>query len=88
MTIQPLTLNHQTKLTVKIVIEDDAGALACSILLVTQLFTWLWQLSRLASSARYEWLLLTGDLKAAFAFTGKVFVIACHALAYGLGVNL
>lgn len=88
MTIQTLTLQHQTRLAVTVIIEDDTGALACSILLVTGLFTYLWRASRFALTTRQELSSLVTDLKTAFDFTAKVFAIGFKSLAYGLGVSL
>ncbi len=88
MTARSLTLCHQTRLAVKVVIEDDTGMLAFSIVLATRLFTLFWQASRFAAAASYEVSALVSDLKAALDFTAKVLVIGFNALAYGLGVTL
>ena len=88
MTTQTLTLNHQTRLAVQIIIEDDTGALTFSILLATRLFALLYQVSQVISFIGYELSLLIGDLKTALNFAGKVFAIGLNALAYGFGVTL
>ena len=88
MNTRQLTLRQQTRFTVNIIIEDDTGLLAFSIVLVTKLFILFWQASRWLSATSYELSALTGDVKAALAFTGKVLAIGLNALAYGLGVNL
>ena len=88
MTTQTLTLNHQTRLAVQIIIEDDTGALTFSILLATRLFVLLYQAGLLISSIGYELSVLTDDFKAALNFAGKVFAIGLNSLAYGFGVTL
>ena len=88
MTTRNLILGHQTTLAVHIIIEDETGVLAFSILLVTRLFTCFWHLSQLLVTAGYELSLLVNDLKAALSFTTKVFAIAFNSLAYGVGVKL
>lgn len=82
-----LTLNHQTRLAVQIVIEDDSGTLALSILLVTQFFTLLWQIGQGVVSIGYECSLWLQDVQAGLSFTAKVLVIGLKALGYGLGVT-
>lgn len=88
MTTQTLTLHHQTRLVVNVIIEDDTGVLACSILLVTSLFAYLWRASQFVTAIKRELLVLVTDLKAALDFTAKVFAIGFNSLAYGLGVTL
>lgn len=88
MTTQPLTLNHQTRLAVQIVIEDDTGALAFSILLVTTLLALFRQVGQIVSATGYELSTWINDLKAALDFTGKVLAIGFNAMAYGFGVPL
>ncbi len=88
MTTRQLTLQHQTRLAVNVVIEDDTGMLAFSIVLATSLFTLFCQASRFVAAASYELSTLVSDLKAALDFTAKVLVIGFNALAYGLGVAL
>jgi hypothetical protein len=87
MTARPLTLYHQTRLAIHIIIEDESGMLAGSILLVTTLFTLVWAVGRFVASASDEVSLLVREIKAALIFTGKVLVIGFSALAYGLGVT-
>ncbi len=88
MTTQTLTLRHQTRLAVNVIIEDDTGVLAFSILLVTSLFAHLWRASQFVIATKRELSLLIIDLKTALDFTAKVFVISFNSLAYGLGVTL
>ena len=88
MTTRNLILGHQTTLAVHIIIEDETGALAFSIFLMTSLFTCFWHLSQLLTTAGYELSLLVNDLKAALDFTTKVLVIGFNSVAYGLGVRL
>jgi hypothetical protein len=88
MTTQTLTLRHQTRLAVNVIIEDDTGVLAYSILLVTRLFTYLWKISQFVMTTRRELSLLVTDFKAALDFTTKVFAIGFNSLAYGLGITL
>jgi hypothetical protein len=88
MTTQALTLNHQTRLAVQIVIEDDTGALAFSILLVTTLFALVRHVGQIVSATGYELSTWVSDFKAALDFTGKVLVIGFNAMAYGFGVPL
>lgn len=88
MTARTLMLRHQTRIAVNVVIEDDTGVLVYSILLVTQLFTFLGRACRLVIAITSELSLLIIDLKAALDFTAKVFVIGFNSLAYGLGVAL
>lgn len=87
MTARQLTLYHQTRLAVRIVIEDDTGVLAFSILVTTQLFALPWKLGRWLSAADRELALLASDFRAALDFTAKVLAIAFISLAYGLGVT-
>jgi hypothetical protein len=88
MTTQSLTLNHQTRIAVQIIIEDDTGLLTFSTAVVTSLFTLFWQVSQTVSAIRSEWSAWVSDIKAALDFTGKVLSIGFNALAYGLGVKL
>lgn len=82
-----LTLNHQTRLAVQIVIEDDSGTLALSILLATQFFTLLWRIGQGVVSIGYEFSLWFKDVQIGLNFTAKVLVIGLKALGYGLGVT-
>lgn len=88
MTTQMLMLNHQTRLAVSVIIEDDTRVLAYSILFVTSLFTYLRKVSQFVRAIKRGGSLLVIDVKAAFDFTAKVFVIGFNSLAYGLGVTL
>jgi hypothetical protein len=88
MTTQSLTLNHQTRLAVQIVIEDDTGALAFSILLATTLLALFRPIGQIVSATGYEVSTWVSDLKAALSFTGKALVIGFNAMAYGFGVSL
>lgn len=88
MTTQTLTLRHQTKIAVNVIIEDDTGVLVCSILLITRLFAYLWRVSQVVIAIKRELFLLVNDFKAALNFTIKVFAIGFNSLVYGLGVTL
>ena len=88
MTTHNLTLNHQTRLAVQIIIEDDTGVLTFSILLATRLFALLYQASQVVLFIGYELSMLANDFKAALNFAGKVLAIGLNALAYGFGVTL
>ena len=88
MTARTLTLYHQTRLVVHVVIEDDSGVLAFSILLVTGLFRFFQKASRFITVARSELSMWFRDIKTAVDFTGKVLAIGFNALAYGLGITL
>lgn len=88
MTAHSLTLTHQTRLAVNVIIEDDSGVLAYSILLITNLLTYLWKVNQFMTVTRQALTSLVTDLKAALDFTVKVFAIGFNSLAYGLGVTL
>jgi hypothetical protein len=88
MSTQLLTLNHQTRIAVQIIIEDDTGLLLFSVSVVTRLFSLLWQASQAVASVWTVCSTWLSDLAAALAFTGKVLVISWNALAFGLGVKL
>jgi hypothetical protein len=88
MTTRSLTFHQQTRIAVNVIIEDDTGMLAFSILFVTGLFTVCWQISRVVSALKSELSLLAGDLTVAVDFTGKVLVIAFRSLTFGLGLKL
>ena len=88
MTTQYLTVHHQTTLAVNIIIEDDTGTLALTLLFATQLFALLWQMGRIATLVIYEMSLAFNDFKIALDFSGTIFAIAFRSLMYGLGVRL
>jgi hypothetical protein len=88
MTPRQLTFSHQTTLAVKIIIEDETGVLAFSIIVVTKLFACFRQLSQLITAISDEVSGVINDLKAALDFTAKVFAIGFNSLAYGLGMKL
>lgn len=88
MNTRCLTLHSQTRLAVQIVIEDDTGTLALSILLTTQVLALLWQLGQPVVSAGYELTAWVQDIQVAISFTAKVLLIGFKALSYGLGVSL
>ena len=88
MAVHSLTLNHQTRIAIQVVIEDDTGVLIFSILVVTRLLALLYRISRFVVSVLNEGLLLANDVRAALSFTNKVLAISLNALAYGLGVTL
>ncbi|MFC1975674.1 hypothetical protein ACFLXQ_04700 [Chloroflexota bacterium] len=86
--MKQLVLNHQTRLAVNIIIEDETGMLTFSILLVTELFSLLWHSIQYISGIRHELSMLIGDINTALAFTGKVLQIGLSSLAYGVGVRI
>jgi hypothetical protein len=88
MTARTLTLHHQTRIAVSVIIEDDSGVLIYTIFLITRLFTLLRRTGQLVAAILSELSLLMIDLKAALNFTAKVLVIGFNSLAYGLGVTL
>ena len=88
MNTRAVTLCQQTRLAVNIVIEDDTGLLALSIVFVTKLFSLFWNVSQWVSAVNYKSSAWVSDVKAALDFTGKVLTIGFNALTYGLGVNL
>jgi hypothetical protein len=88
MTTRAVTFPHQTRLAVSVIIEDDTGTLAFSILLITALFRFFGRTGRCISGVYREGAALVRDIKVALSFTGKVLAIGFDALAYGLGVQL
>lgn len=88
MTSRMLTVEHQTRLAVNIIIEDDTGILVYSLLYITTLFTLFKQISRMVSTVSNELSFLVTDYKSALNFTVKVLAISFNSLAYGLGVRL
>ncbi len=88
MTAATLTLQQQTRIAVKIIIEDETGVLAFSILWVTGLFSLLWRINQRVSAFSNELSSLANDLVTALDFTGKVLTISFTALAFGLGLKL
>ena len=88
MTVHALTLHHQTKLAVHIIVEDDTGVLAYSILFVANLFAYIWKIRQFVTANRREFSVLVTDLKTALDFTAKVFAIGFNSLIFGLGVML
>ena len=88
MTTRYLTVQHQTSLAVNIIIKDDTGTLALTLLLTTQLFALLWQMGRVATSVIYEMALVFNDFKIALDFSSTIFAIAFRSLMYGLGVRI
>jgi hypothetical protein len=88
MTTRAVSFPHQTRLAVSVIIEDDTGTLAFSILLIIKLFKFFWQAGHLIARVYQEGTVLVSDIKAALSFTGKVLAIGFNALAYGLGVQL
>lgn len=88
MTTHALTLQHQTRMAVHIVIEDDTGMLIFSFLFITNLFTHLKKAHQLVITAKRELLGWVIDLKSALDFTAKVFAIGFNSLVYGLGISL
>ncbi len=88
MTNRTLTLSHQTRLAVNIVIEDDTGTLAFCLFFATGLFALCSKISRFVLSVGHELSMLAGDLRQAIEFTDKVFSIVFVSLTFGLGVTI
>jgi hypothetical protein len=88
MTARTLTLHHQTRIAVSVIIEDDTGVFIWSILIVTRLLAFLGRAFQRISTVHREFLQFVTDFKTAFDFTTKIFVIGVNSLAYGLGVEL
>lgn len=76
-----LTLTHQaTRIAFQIIIDDDSGGLALSIVFLTGLFS---KIAWLATTTNF----LIQDVTEAATFTGKVFSICAISLAWGVGVG-
>ena len=95
MTSRALTLSHQTRLVMNVIIEDDTGMLAFSLLLTTRLFTLFWHTSRLVASVRFELVELaqaTGDLINAIGMAASIYLnvagIVAKSFAFGMGVRV
>lgn len=87
MTSRNLTLYQQTRLAVTIVIEDDTGTLAFSLLLVTGILSFFSWCNRGVATIIREFINLASDVKEAVAFTAKVLTITVVSLGYGLGLS-
>lgn len=87
MTVKSLTLRQQTRLAITILIEDDTGTLAMSLVLVTGLMWWLWQTGQTIAGLYRRLAGWAQDFYEAITFTYKVTSIWVTALAYGLGVT-
>ncbi len=87
MSVQRLSLQHQTRLAVNILIEDDSGALALTVQFTTYLFYWIWQLIYVASHVLYEAWLFIGDVMVATMFSLRVLEVVVQSLLYGIGVK-
>lgn len=81
-------LTHQTTLSVYLVVKDDTGGLAFSVMLITGFFASLRRLSQGVSRIKRGWTMLNRDVKTALVFTSKVLQIGLFSMAYGLGVRL
>lgn len=88
MNRRKVILAQQTTLTIYVLVKDDTGALAFSILVATKLFTFCYYIGHWALMTKAELSLLVIDLKAAMDFTTKVFAIVFNSLAYGVGVRV
>ncbi len=83
-----LTLNHQTKFMINVIVEDDTGTLAFCLSFVTSLFALCFRIIQCVSSIGYEFVMVTTDVSQALSFTTKVFTIAFVSLGFGLGVTI
>ena len=95
MTTQALMFNHQTRLAVNVIIEDDTGILAWTLLQTTRLFTLFWYASRFGASVRFEVVELakaTGDLINAIGMAAAIYLnlvrIVAKSFAFGMGVQI
>jgi hypothetical protein len=69
VTVKNITLNQQTTVAMHLIIEDDTGVLAFSILVATKLFAYFWHLIKWAVMTKNEMSLLFTDFKASLDFT-------------------
>jgi hypothetical protein len=95
MTCQSLTFNHQTRLAVKVVIEDDTGMLAFSLLWSTRVFVLFWYVNRFVTSAQLELAELVrdiSDLVNAIGMAANIYLniadIVARSFAFGIGVRV
>ena len=76
-----LAISHQTtRIALQIVIDDDSGGLALSLVFLTGLFS---RIAWLVTSVGF----LSQDVTEAAIFTGKVFSICLVSLAWGVGIG-
>ncbi|MCG3208365.1 MAG: hypothetical protein FOGNACKC_01969 [Anaerolineae bacterium] len=79
-----MSLSHQTRIAISLVMEDDTGQVAQFLAVVTALMGLLLKFSRWTASA-VVWIT---DFIEAVDFTLKVFSIGVNALVFGLGVRI
>lgn len=79
-----MTLTHQTRIAISIVIDDEAGQLTNLLVALTALIGLLLTAGRLISEV-YTY---TCDVVEAVRFTSQVWEIWLRALAFGLGVRV
>jgi hypothetical protein len=72
-------------MAVTIVIEDETGVLAFSLLMITGILALFGQMGRRGSSMLRELKQLVSDVQEAVKFVCKVLLIAVVSLEYGLG---
>ena len=87
MSTEYLTHQHQTRIAVQLVIEDDTGALAASLWLFISWWQITFYLLRKMVALVNELLQLKRDVVEAVEFTFTVLSIGLTALAFGFGVK-
>lgn len=79
-----ISLPHQTRIAINLVIEDDTGRITEFLMMLTALIGILLRFA--------EWVkpvvVWAGDFLTAASFTAKIVAISFNALAFGLGVRL
>lgn len=79
-----MTLAHQTRIAISLVIDDEAGQLTNLLAALTALIGFFLTAGRTVS----EFYLLVLDIAEAVRFTAQVWGIWLRALAFGLGVKV
>ncbi|MCG3210577.1 MAG: hypothetical protein FOGNACKC_04208 [Anaerolineae bacterium] len=79
-----ISLTHQTRIAINLIVEDDTGSVAQFLAALTAVLGLLVMVSRWVSSV-IVWL---ADFIEAGSFTVKVLAIGFNSLAFGLGVKL
>ena len=83
-----LDLNHQTRIAVSIIIEDDSGVLFFSLILITRMLVRLVQACSFLMEMKHSLEIWLRDLQTALSVTLTLFIIAIKSWAYGLGVKV
>lgn len=79
-----MTLTHQTRIAVNVLVEDDTGSVAALIMALTLLVNLLVGVGRFVNGV----ILWLGDFAEAARFTSTVFTIGFKSLAFGMGVSV